>query len=46
VRAHKRLKKKLPTAGLVIIDFDFDDWSKLREESGRLDRFISPRSLR
>jgi phosphohistidine phosphatase len=46
VRAHKRLKKKLPTAGLVIIDFDFDDWSKLREESGRLDRFISPKSLR
>lgn len=46
VNAHKRLKKKLPTAGLVIIDFAFDDWSKLRDQSGRLDRIVTPRSLR
>jgi phosphohistidine phosphatase len=44
--AHKRLKRKLPTAGLVIIDFAFDDWSELGEQSGRLDRFVSASSLR
>jgi len=44
--AHKRLKQKLPTAGLVIIDFAFDDWSELGEQSGRLDRFVSASSLR
>jgi phosphohistidine phosphatase len=44
--AHKRLKQKLPTAGLVIIDFAFDDWSELGEQPGRLDRFVSASSLR
>ena len=45
VEARKQLKRKLPTSGLVIIDFAFDDWSKLTDRSGRLDRFISPRLL-
>src|SRR5262249_43800885 len=44
--ARKQLKRKLPTAGLVIIDFAFDDWSKLSDRSGRLDRFVSPRLVR
>src|SRR5262245_1100939 len=41
--AWRQLKQKFPTAGLVIIDFAFDDWSKLSDRSGRLDRFVSPR---
>ena len=45
VDACKRLQEKLPTAGLVIIDFAFDDWRKLKPQSGRLDRFVSPKFL-
>jgi len=45
VDACKRLQEKLPTAGLVIIDFSFDDWRKLKLQSGRLDRFVSPKFL-
>jgi phosphohistidine phosphatase len=45
VDARERLREKLPTAGLVIIDFAFDDWRKLHRQSGRLERFVSPKSL-
>lgn len=40
-----RLKEKLPTAGLVVIDFTFDDWRELRPESGRLERYVTPKLL-
>jgi phosphohistidine phosphatase len=45
VDARERLREGLPTAGLVTIDFAFDDWKKLHSQAGRLDRFVSPRSL-
>jgi phosphohistidine phosphatase len=45
VEARARLREKLPTAGLVIIDFAFDDWGKLHPQSGRLERFVSPKWL-
>lgn len=45
IDARERLREKLPTAGLVIIDFAFDDWSKLHPQSGRLERFVTPKSL-
>jgi phosphohistidine phosphatase len=45
VEARERLREKLPTSGLVIIDFAFDDWSRLHPQSGRLERFVSPKSL-
>jgi phosphohistidine phosphatase len=45
IDARERLREKLPTAGLVIIDFAFDAWSKLHPQSGRLERFVSPKSL-
>jgi phosphohistidine phosphatase len=45
IDTRERLREKLPTAGLVIIDFAFDDWSKLHPQSGRLERFVSPKSL-
>ncbi len=45
VEARERLREKLPTSGLVIIDFAFDDWNKLHPQSGRLERFVSPKSL-
>lgn len=45
VEARERLNEKLPTAGLVIVDFAFDDWGKLHPQSGRLERFVSPKTL-
>ena len=45
VEARERLNEKLPTSGLAVIDFAFDDWGKLHPHSGRLDRFVTPRSL-
>ena len=45
VDARERLHEKLPTAGLVVIDFAYDDWQKLHRQAGRLDRFVTPRSL-
>ncbi len=45
IDARERLREKLPTSGLVIIDFAFDNWAKLHPQSGRLERFVSPRSL-
>ena len=45
VEARESLNEKLPTSGLVVIDFAFDDWSKLHEHAGRLERFVTPRSI-
>jgi phosphohistidine phosphatase len=45
VEARERLREKLPTSGLIIIDFAFDDWNRLHPQSGRLERFVSPKSL-
>lgn len=45
VDAREALNEKLPTSGLVIIDFALDDWKRLHPQSGRLERFVSPKSL-
>lgn len=45
IETRERLREKLPTSGLVIIDFTPDDWGKLHSRSGRLERFITPKSL-
>lgn len=45
IDARQRLVEKLPTGALVVIDFAVDDWSKVHPSSGRLDRFVVPRTL-
>jgi len=45
VEARERLHEGLPTSGLVVIDFAGDDWRKLHARGGRLEHFITPRSL-
>jgi phosphohistidine phosphatase len=45
VATREHLNEKLPTSGLVVIDFAFDDWSRLRADSGRLESFVSPRLI-
>jgi phosphohistidine phosphatase len=44
--ARERLGEALPTSGLVVIDFGTDNWHELNSGSGRLERFVTPRSLR
>jgi len=45
IEARERLREKLPTSGLAIIDFPLDEWGKLHPECGRLERFVTPKSL-
>jgi phosphohistidine phosphatase len=45
VDARENLKEKLPTSGLIVIDFAFDDWASLHDKAGRLVRFVSPRVI-
>jgi phosphohistidine phosphatase len=45
VDARERINEKLPTSGLVVIEFAFDDWSRVRTNSGRLEHFVSPRLI-
>ena len=43
--ARQRLKEKFPTSGLAVIDFALDSWGRLHPQAGRLDRFVTPRSI-
>jgi phosphohistidine phosphatase len=45
VEVREQLREKFPTSGLAIVDFPIDDWSRLHPQSGRLERFVSPKSL-
>jgi phosphohistidine phosphatase len=45
IETREKLAEKLPTSGLVLIDFAIDDWSKLHPRSGRLERYVTPKSL-
>ena len=46
VEARERLNEGLPTSGLAVIDFAGDDWERLHPNSGRLERFVTPRLLK
>src|SRR5262249_37108842 len=41
----ERPRGKFPTAALPVIDFKIDRWSRVDERLGRLDRYITPRSI-
>lgn len=43
--AFARMLQKFPTAGLAVIDFAVDRWDQIGDRSGRLDRFVTPRTL-
>jgi phosphohistidine phosphatase len=45
IDAREQLQEKFPTSALAVLDFAFKDWSDLHPQSGRLDRFVSPRLL-
>ncbi|HZP76376.1 MAG TPA: histidine phosphatase family protein [Pseudolabrys sp.] len=45
IEARERLREKMPTCALAVIDFALDGWDKLHVQSGRLERFITPKLL-
>jgi phosphohistidine phosphatase len=45
VEARERLNEGLPTSGLAVIDFAGNAWRKLHPHGGRLERFVTPRTL-
>jgi phosphohistidine phosphatase len=44
--ARQELARNLPTSGLVIFDFDIEDWSDVSFGRGRLLAFVTPSLLR
>lgn len=46
IEPRERLNEGLPTAGLAVIDFAGNDWRGLHPQSGRLERYVSPRLLK
>ena len=43
--AFARLAQKYPTAGLAVLDFSVDSWREVEPRAGRLDRFVTPKTL-
>ncbi len=43
--AFARMAQKYPTAGLAVIDFAVERWSEVDGRGGRLDRFVTPKSI-
>ena len=43
--AQKQLAWKYPTAALAVINLTIEDWADAAPRSGRLQRFVTPRSL-
>lgn len=44
-QARQAMAEKYPTAGLAVIDFDCARWQDITPGAGRLERFVTPRSL-
>jgi phosphohistidine phosphatase len=40
-----RFANKMPTASLAVIDLALDDWKRVEPQCGRLERFVTPKSL-
>jgi phosphohistidine phosphatase len=45
VELRERLREKFPTAALAVIDFATDKWERIHDRSGRLYRYVIPRSI-
>ena len=43
--AFARMAQRYPTAGLAVLDFAAEDWRAVAPGTGRLDRFVTPKSL-
>jgi phosphohistidine phosphatase len=45
VTLREGLREKFPTGALAVIDFAVDAWNRIHDHSGRLDRYVTPRSI-
>jgi phosphohistidine phosphatase len=45
IETRQRLQEGLPTSGLAIIEFAVDRWDRVHAQAGRLEHFITPRSI-
>ena len=45
VSLRERLREKFPTCAFAAIDFAANAWSRIHDHSGRLDRYVTPRSI-
>ena len=45
IELRERLREKFPTTALAVIDFAVDKWSRVHDHAGRLDRYVTPRSV-
>jgi phosphohistidine phosphatase len=45
IETRQRLQEAFPTSGLAVIEFALDSWDRVHSQSGRLERFITPRWL-
>jgi phosphohistidine phosphatase len=45
IALRERLREKFPTCALAAIDFAANAWSRIHDRSGRLDRYVTPRSI-
>lgn len=45
VALRERLREKFPTGALAVIDFAVTGWNRIHDHSGRLDRYVTPRSI-
>jgi phosphohistidine phosphatase len=43
--SHPKMSAKFPTAALAVLEFDTEDWARLRPGMGRLLRFLRPKDL-
>ncbi|WP_210484672.1 SixA phosphatase family protein [Microvirga antarctica] len=43
--AMSRMRQKYPTAGLAVIDCDCESWADVKARGGKLDRFVTPKTL-
>ena len=45
IDVRERLRENFPTSGLAIFDFAVESWAALHPRSGRLERFVSPKTI-
>jgi phosphohistidine phosphatase len=43
--ALRQLKDEFPTSALAVINFMVEDWSRLHQRAGRLEHFVTPKTL-
>lgn len=43
--AFARLKEKFPTSAIAVLDFAVESWREIAPQGGRLDRYVTPKTI-